>query len=178
MYFIENIDNQVILNLYNFMENHQFLKNLFIFITTLGNSGIIWIIFAIFLYFNKSTKKNGVIMICSLLIGFIIGNLILKNLIARDRPFIQLSLIPLISAPSGFSFPSGHSLSSFIGATSIFMFNKKYGILAYILAFLIAVSRILLAVHYPTDIIAGAILGIFISYFSYKILNKNLKFSK
>lgn len=178
MNFIQNIDNQIILNIYEFMQNKEFLKNILVFITSLGDLGIIWLFFAILLYFKNSTKKNGFIMLTSLFIGFLIGNLILKNVIARERPFIQLDLIPLIAPPTDFSFPSGHSLSSFVGATSIFMFNKKFGILAYILAFFIAISRILLVVHYPTDIIIGAILGILIGYCTFKIMDLKLSFKE
>lgn len=178
MNFIQNIDNQIILNIYEFISNKELLIKIFSFITVLGNSGFIWIIFAILFYSKKSTRKYGIIMLISIFIGFLIGNLILKNMIGRNRPFIQLDFIPLINPPFGFSFPSGHSLSSFIGATIIFMFNKKIGVFAYALAFLIAISRVLLAVHYPTDIIFGAIFGIFIGYFSFKIFNSKLDFKE
>lgn len=176
MSFIQNFDNQTILNIYDFMINHQILKNILSFITTLGNSGFIWILFAIIFYTKKSTRKYGLFMLIALIIGFIIGNIILKNLIGRERPFIQLDLIPFINAPKGYSFPSGHSLSSFIGASCIFFINKKWGVLAFILAFLIAISRVLLVVHYPTDIIFGALLGILISFLLFKTLSNIFKF--
>lgn len=178
MNFIQNIDNQIILNIYEFIKNKEILKNILVFITNLGDLGIIWIVFAFLFYFKNSTKKNGFIMITSLFIGFFIGNLILKNVIARERPFTQLDFIPLITPPTDFSFPSGHSLSSFVGATTIFMFNRKLGAFAYVLAVLIAISRVLLTVHYPTDVIVGAILGIFIGYFSFKIMNSKINFKE
>ncbi|MDE6357744.1 MAG: phosphatase PAP2 family protein [Eubacteriales bacterium] len=172
MNFIQNIENDIILYLYNFMSNSPILKEFFSIITHLGNGGFIWIIIGLIFLIKKSTRKFGLIMLVSLLIGDIIGNLFLKNLIARNRPFIQLNLVPLINPPFGYSFPSGHSLTSFAGATVVFNWNKKIGIFAYILALLIAISRPLLSVHYISDIFSGAILGILISYVSCKFLKK------
>lgn len=172
MNFIQYIDNNISLYLYNLISNSDIIKNVFSIITHLGDGGFIWIVFSVILFIKKSTRKYGIILIISLLVGLLIGNLFLKNLFERLRPFIQLDFIPLIPKPSGFSFPSGHSLSSFIGATSIFQYNKKFGIFAYILAILIAFSRVLLGVHFLSDIVVGAILGIIISYICNKVFFK------
>lgn len=163
MDIIFNIDKNIILNINKIIPNYPIIQYVFSFITHLADMGLIWIVIGILLLFKKSTRKNGIIMLISLSIGSIIGNGILKNIFERQRPFIELSLQPFISAPSGFSFPSGHSLASFIGATCIFFTNKKLGILSYIFAFLIALSRVLLIVHYPTDVIVGSLLGIIIA---------------
>ncbi|WP_317367043.1 phosphatase PAP2 family protein [uncultured Tyzzerella sp.] len=163
MDIIFNIDKNIILNINEIMPNYPILTSIFSFITHLGDAGFIWIIIGIILILKKNTRKNGIIMLVSLAICSIIGNGILKNLFERQRPFIELSLQPFISAPSGFSFPSGHSLISFVGATCVFYTNKKWGILSYIFALLIALSRILLIVHYPSDVIIGSLLGIIIS---------------
>lgn len=170
---ILNFDKSVILFFNDIIPNCPFLQKFFSFITTLGNSGILWIIIATFFCIKKDTRKKAYLMLFGLLIGHIIGNGILKNVVKRPRPFLQLELLPFITAPSGFSFPSGHSLSSFLAATFIFYINKKCGILAYIMAFLIALSRVVLIVHYPSDVITGAILGITIAItiiYIYKIV--------
>lgn len=169
---IYNMDKNIILNINEFMKSNNILKNIFSFITHLADAGFIWIIIGILLISNKSTKKNGIIMLISLMLGSIIGNIFLKNIFERQRPFVELSLVPFINAPSSFSFPSGHSLASFIGATCIFFTNKKWGIIAYIFALFIAISRVLLIVHYPSDVIIGSILGILISYTIIKISNR------
>lgn len=176
MNFIQNIENNIILHLYDFMSNSPILKEFFSILTRLGDGGFIWITIGLIFLIKKSTRKFGIIMLISLLIGDIIGNSFLKNLIGRNRPFIQLNLIPLINPPFGYSFPSGHSLSSFIGATSIFNWNKKLGIFAYILATLISISRVLLSVHYVSDIFVGALLGIIISYASYIFFKNKICF--
>lgn len=151
-------------------------------ITTLGDAGIIWILIAIVLLFNKKTRKCGFLMAISMLLGIIIGNLFLKNLIARPRPFsLDGTIQLLIKTPSDYSFPSGHTLASFEAAVIIFLHNKKWGIPALVLAALIAFSRMYLFVHYPTDILGGVILGtliavtVFYGYENYKNKRKTKK---
>ncbi|MBR2592400.1 MAG: phosphatase PAP2 family protein [Oscillospiraceae bacterium] len=99
-------------------------------------------------------------MLLGMLLGFVIGNLCLKNLIRRARPcWIDGTVQARIPDPSDYSFPSGHTLSSFIAAFTVFRTNKKCGIPALVLASLIAFSRLYLFVHFPTDVIAGILLG-------------------
>ncbi len=163
MDIILNIDRNIILYINEILPNFPIIQKIFSTITQLGDSGIIWIIIGIFLLLNKKTKKTGILMLVTLALGSLLGTHLLKNIFKRQRPFIQLNLQPFITTPTSFSFPSGHSLSSFIGATCIFYANKKCGIFAYILATLIALSRVILIVHYPSDVIVGSILGIIIS---------------
>ena len=99
-----------------------------------------------------------------MLLGLIIGNGILKNLVARTRPFDLGNAVVsrnrlLIEAPTDYSFPSGHTLASFEAATAIYKDHTLYGFAAFVLALLIAFSRIYLQVHYPSDVLGGAILG-------------------
>ena len=110
-------------------------------------------------------------MLISLAVGFIVGNVVLKNLIARQRPcWLDQTVALLIENPRDFSFPSGHSLASFEGAVSIFLYDKKWGGAAIVLAAFIAFSRLYLFVHFPTDVLAGTILGIFVAFFVHKWL--------
>lgn len=151
------------------------LDSIMVFITTLGNGGLIWIAIAVICLFSKKYRKCGIAMGLALLLSFILGNVILKNLVARPRPcWIDSSVTLLIKNPTDYSFPSGHSFASFAGATVIFMYHKKEGIIALILAALIAFSRLYLFVHYPSDVLGGAILGIFVAVISVWIVNKYL----
>lgn len=139
-------------------------------ITSLANAGIFWIIIAIVLLIFKKTRKIGITMSLSLLIGLIVGNLTLKPLVARIRPYdFDPTVTLLISPEHDYSFPSGHTLASFEGAVSIFVYNKKTGVAAMLLAFTIAFSRLYLMVHYPSDVIVGALLGSLFAYIAYKI---------
>lgn len=135
------------------------LDKIMMFITALGNAGIIWIALAVVMLFFKKYRKCGISTAIALVFSLIICNLILKNLVARVRPFdADLTLIPLVREDS-FSFPSGHTSASFAAAISIFHYHKKEGIAAIILALLIGFSRLYVSVHYPTDVLGGIVTG-------------------
>ncbi len=141
-----------------------YLDKIMPLITKLGDAGIFWIALALILLIPKKTRRTGAAMGVAMLIGLIIGNGILKNVIARTRPFdISHPVLPknrlLIDPPTDYSFPSGHTLASFEAATAIYKDHTVYGFAAFVLALLIAFSRIYLQVHYPSDVIGGAILG-------------------
>ena len=155
-----------------------FLDRVMPIITLFGDKGIFWIAAALLLIIIKKTRKTGVMMGTALLLGLIIGNLILKNAVARTRPYdvntaMQAEL--LVKTLSDFSFPSGHTLASFEAATVLMIRDKRFGIPALILAILIALSRLYLYVHYPTDVLAGALLGVFIGIFACFLVDKIYK---
>ena len=130
-------------------------------ITLLGNGGAVWILAAVDLLATKKYRKYGAFLLAGLAIGVLIGNLTLKPLVARPRPcWLDESVQLLIANPTDYSFPSGHTLSSVIGATVLTKANRKFGLAAIPLAALIAFSRLYLYVHFPTDILAAAVLGV------------------
>lgn len=127
----------------------------------LGNYGAVWIVLAVLLLFFRKTRRAGLAMLLALGVGYAVGNVWLKELVMRPRPFVtHTDLTPLLDPGDRWSFPSGHALSSFAAATALFFFHKKTGLLAYLLAACIAFSRLYASVHYPTDVLAGAVLGI------------------
>lgn len=129
------------------------------FITSLGNAGILWIALCILMIIFKKTRQTGIVSACSLAAAFTINNLIIKNVVARTRPYEAIeALNRIVSAQSDYSFPSGHTTASFAVAVVMFMeLPKKYGVPALIMAFLIAFSRLYVGVHYPSDVIVGMI---------------------
>ncbi|MDE7229767.1 MAG: phosphatase PAP2 family protein [Oscillospiraceae bacterium] len=136
------------------------LNTLMPIITYLGSAGAIWIITAAILLIFRGYRRNGVMMCVGLLLCFIIGNLLLKNLVARDRPcWINESVELLVSVPKDYSFPSGHSMVAFASTVILLHTDKRFGIPALILACLIAFSRLYLYVHFPTDVAAGTLIG-------------------
>lgn len=142
------------------------------FISKLGNGGLIFIIIAIILVLNKKTRKIGLTVALSLILGLIFGNLIMKPMFARIRPYdINTNIILLVERLKDYSFPSGHTLAAFEFATSIFLYNKKFGTFALIFAFIMAFSRLYLYVHFPTDVLGGLVLGVIFAFISYKIIN-------
>lgn len=93
----------------------------------------------------------------------LVGNVCLKNLIARPRPcWLDSSVRLLIADPTDYSFPSGHTLPSVIGATILTKTDRRFGYAAIPLAALIAFSRLYLYVHFPSDVLAAAVLGVMI----------------
>ena len=129
-------------------------------VSLLGNGGAVWILSAGLLLATKKYRRYGAFLLAGLALGVLTGNLILKPLIARPRPcWLDSSVQLLIANPTDYSFPSGHTLSSVIGAVVLTKANRKFGLAAIPLAALIAASRLYLYVHYPTDILGAAVLG-------------------
>lgn len=147
------------------------LDSAMVFFSSLANHGEVWLaIGLVFLCFAK-TRKIGIAMLISITLSFIAGNLILKNLIARSRPcWIDTGIELLIINPGDYSFPSGHTLVGFTSSVSIFLQQKKWGAAAFILASIIAFSRLYLFVHFPTDILGGIVLGTVVSFLVYRVM--------
>ncbi len=185
--FFVNIDVAV----YSFIDNiaSPALNGIFTVITHLGDTpGIIWFVLGIILLIPKKTRKLGILLFAGLAFSSLINNVILKDLIERPRPYnvdpsvwtnagYEYVWPGLIKQSSSFSFPSGHTSTS-IGAAFALLLGcrKKYlavGIPAFILSLAIGFSRIYVKVHYPTDVIAGAIVGLLAAvaiYFIFDLL--------
>ena len=101
-------------------------------VTFLGNGGWFWIVLCVLLICFGKTRKTGVTAALSLLSGFLITNLLIKNAVARPRPFdTYTQIIPLITRPKDYSFPSGHTCASFaVALVCLRMLPGKWGILA------------------------------------------------
>ena len=145
---------------------------IFYVITTLGNAGWFWIVLAVLMLtvLPKKYKKAGLTMAIALILSLIFCNGIMQHLWARPRAFWVVgqnfvvgnefeNLYGIFNSIHDYSFPSGHSSASFAAAVSIFMWRKKEGSAALVLAALIAFSRLYFTVHYPTDVLVGTITG-------------------
>jgi len=163
MDFIKTLD----LNTFDFVQKYisnSFLDSVLPIITNLGQGGAIWIVISLALIISRKYRKAGILTLAVLLINYLIGDVALKNIIERERPFISIEGIKLIvKPPSSFSFPSGHTSSAFAAATILSLHIKKYSFLFITLACIIGFSRIYLYVHYLSDVIAGMCLGIVVA---------------
>ena len=132
------------------------------FITMLGDHGYFWIALTILLLFFKKTRKAALASALSMIFTLLVVNITIKPLVARIRPYEVIEgLTYIVAKESEFSFPSGHSTSSLACAWVLFrMLPKKIGVPALVLGLLIALSRLYVGVHYPTDVIAGICIGI------------------
>ncbi len=159
-----------------FIQSHfrcAFLDAVMPVITHLGAGGILWIILALSLICTKKYRRSGFTAAAALILCLIFCNGLLKNMIARTRPFdINTSFELLIRPPSDFSFPSGHTAASSAAAAALLWCgNKRMGIFASVIAALIAFSRLYLYVHFPSDVFAGAVLGVILAYAAHKIVD-------
>lgn len=157
---------------------NDFLDALMVGITTLGNGGAVFIVIGLALLFTKKYRKAGLAVITALLVMLICNDLFLKEFFARPRPFNLLETNPekyafwgenyifpeLVSRPTSFSFPSGHTASAFAAAIALLWHNRRLGIPVTIFAALMGFSRIYVEVHYCTDVIAGVVSGVICAF--------------
>ena len=130
-------------------------------ITTLGNHGLVWLILAGILLLTPKHRKAVVAVLAGLALEVVCCNLVLKPLVGRIRPCdVNPAVQLLVARPDDFSFPSGHTGASFAAVSALYFSRSRLWMPSLILAVLIAFSRLYLYVHYPTDILAGALLGI------------------
>ena len=142
-----------------------FLDFIMVPITHLGKSGIFFIVCAVLMLFFPKWRKTGWSIGVALLLGLIVCNIIVKPLVARIRPYDLLAQlgkpIELLTAPeTDFSFPSGHTIAAFEFATAFALNKPKWTVPVFVLAVLVAFSRLYLYMHYPTDVFTSVIFGI------------------
>jgi len=133
------------------------------------------LIFFLLLFLVRNFKKYWLMVFqafgAAVLSRFVITEII-RWLWYRPRPFVENNIISLLPHELEASFPSGHAAFYFAIATIIYFYNKKIGLLFFLAAFLISISRVFVGVHWPADILAGAIVGIFSGWLIIKISQK------
>ena len=138
-----------------------FLDSFVIYLSYVTTSGIIWVVLGVVMLFVRKTRATGIVLLASLTAVFLTGDLLLKHVVNRARPFtVDTSIALLVKAPSGSSFPSTHSCLAAASTVVLFAKNKLFGFIALVLTVCIAFSRLYLYVHYPTDVLAGLVLGV------------------
>lgn len=151
--------------LYYVQENlrGEFLNKIVPVFTSLGNYGLIWILLIVLLLMRKDTRQVGIMCTVALIFDVILCNGILKNVVARRRPYETYKDIRCLLPPQiDYSFPSGHTASSFAVAIPVIYHKhtRKLGVVTFTVAVLMALSRLYVCVHYPSDIICGVIVGV------------------
>ena len=143
--------------------------------THLGDHGILWITLCLVLFLIPKTRRIGLAGAFALCCSLLCTNLILKPLVARPRPWLMVEgLVNLVNEHDPKSFPSGHTSSAFAAATAFFRTlpgdRKKWKWLVMALAVLMGLSRLYVGVHYPSDVLAGALVGAFCGWAGCKLL--------
>lgn len=176
--WLQNWDVSVL----NWIQEHMvspFWDKFFSIITHLGDAGLFWILIAVVMLFFKKTRKTGIMMGVALVLGLILCNGLLKNIVARVRPFdldgaygsIKTVEDLLVSRPGDKSFPSGHTIASFEAAFVLFHWDKRFGVPAIIIAAAVSFSRLYLYLHFPTDVIASVLLALLNAFLAVIIVN-------
>lgn len=144
------------------------------FITSLGDAGFVAILACIVLLCIKKYRRVGAAASLSLSLDFFAVNLILKNVVARIRPYdVFEELILITRRPSDLSFPSGHAGACFAVASVLFFcLPRRFGIPALVTAGLISFSRLYVGAHYPTDVLGGMVIGCITGWTAYRLLWK------
>ena len=166
-----------ILNFIRWNWRSDFLDKLMPIISFLGKGGLIWILLSVVCLFIKKARPFYRSLVCCLVFNLVACNCIIKPIVNRIRPCVMNTTVELLSSvPFDASFPSGHTLFAFAAATTIFIYNKWYGLAAYLFAFVMGFSRLYLYVHFPTDVLMGAIFGVIFAIAAYKV--ENMLFEK
>lgn len=155
------------LSILDFLQEHlrcAFLDVVVPAFTKLGDYGIVWILLAIALSAFPKTRRVGIAVACALLLDLLLCNLLIKPLVARERPYTYRELQLLISAPRDYSFPSGHTAASFAVTSALFFRKNRLWIPALSLSVLLGFTRLYLYVHFPSDVLCGALLGMFAGF--------------
>lgn len=137
--------------------------------------------FLVLLYFAAYSRREKLYLFWTTAVSIFVARGLITEAIRffyhRPRPFLTLPVNKLLSngwfySDTEWSFPSGHSAFFFAMATAVYLYNKKWGVWFFIAAILINISRIITGVHYPSDILSGAVVGIVSGYFVVYFLNK------
>lgn len=141
-------------------------------VTFLCEAGWFWIVLTLVFLLWKKHRRLGATMFVGLVLCVLFGNIILKHAVARPRPcWINQNIDMLVGIPDDYSFPSGYSMASFASSVIMLRYDRRIGIPAVILAALIALSRLYLYVHFPTDVLVGTLMGIFFAFLAKRILD-------
>ena len=136
---------------------------------------ILIVLFLALLFFSQYPKRDKLQILLIIGISAVIARFGITELIRffyhRPRPFLTLPVHQLLT-DSAWSFPSGHATFFFALATAIYFYNKKWGVFFFLATILITISRVIAGVHYPSDIVGGAIIGIAVAYATFYFARK------
>lgn len=159
---LQSIDGGILLWIQNVVRQ-DWLNPLVCFYTHLGDAGLLWIVLCALMLLFKSTRKAGAVGLAALAIGFLCTNVTLKHLVGRPRPWLDVAgLSYLVVEGDPNSFPSGHTCSSFAAAMAWWQFVPKKWMkgTGMAMAACMGLSRLYVGVHYPSDVLAGCLVGL------------------
>lgn len=177
------MDIQVLKWVHAVFHDQMWLNFIMKYVTYLGEFGAGAILAAAVLLIFKKTRWAGVAVAVSLILDVLVVNVILKLSVNRARPwqtypdlgFQEFHRAIGVREPTDSSFPSGHTAALFAAAVALVMFYKVKGLPALAVALLVAISRVYLCMHYPSDVLGGIVIGSacgVAGYFLMKLIKK------
>lgn len=165
---------QIDFTILNWIQEHlrcDFLDMLCSAFGTIGRAGMLWIAVCVVMLFFKKTRAAGVIALAAMGVGYVLGDLAVKPLVQRPRPFVTDSDMNLfrnlelfVKKPDGFSFPSGHSCAAAAFETVMLVKARPIGWIALLPVLTMLFSRMYTYVHFPSDVLCGAVLGVLTAF--------------
>ena len=145
-------------------------------ISRTADHGELWIFLAFILLLVRGQRKYGAAVACGLVLDLVSCNMLLKPLVGRIRPFAVNTAVELLTkAPLDASFPSGHTAASFAAVFALKTAGSPLWKPALAVAVVMAFSRLYLYVHWPSDVLAGALLWAAVGWVGAKIVEKALE---
>ena len=138
--------------------------------TKLGDAGILFIALSVGFLVCKPTRKAGIVALMAMVLGLLVTNVTIKPLVERARPWTVLPIVPLVTEKDPNSFPSGHTCAAFAAAMAGVrtLPRERDRICAVAVAGLMGLSRLYVGVHYPTDVLVGAVIGTLCAWIAWK----------
>lgn len=172
---VSQFEGQFLLWVQDFLRQ-SWLSPVIAFYTKLGDHGLLWIALCALLLLWPKTRRAGLAGAFALLLSLLCTNIVLKHLLSRPRPWLVLEgLIPLVAEPDPNSFPSGHSSAALAAAAAWWHYlPKPWRITAMAAAVLMALSRLYVGVHFPTDVLCGILVGLLCGWGGWKLENISL----
>lgn len=158
---IQQLDEQALRWIAQFVRQ-EWLNPLVIAYTSLGNAGLCFIAVALILLCFRKTREGGATALTAMGLGLLVTNLTIKPLITRPRPWVVMEdFVSLVTSSDPHSFPSGHTTAAFAFGVALFLTlpQKWAKATALVAAALMGLSRLYVGVHFPTDVLAGMVIG-------------------
>ena len=171
--YIQNFDTAALLWIESI--RMEWLDSCMMLYTTIGDAGILWIVISLVMMCLPQTRRAGCLALLAMGLGLVCNNIILKELVARPRPYLVIeSLQPLLSPPDPNSFPSGHTCAAFAAAVVWWnvLSTRWIRIVFMTMAVTMGISRLWVGVHFPTDVLVGALVGTLCALVVYQVAKK------
>lgn len=176
---ILNLDQQLFLAI-NHLPHNLVFDSAAQFLSGIGKAGLVWFVLAILLFLQQERRDHRFFLpfLTTGVLSGVLVDFILKPLVGRLRPMVEMGALIVGNGTDGLAFPSGHATIAWAMAYVLSRYEPRWRRWLYCLALAISFSRIYLGVHYPLDVIAGGLLGWGIGWGSLQFIRSNKSVSK